>query len=226
MCKKFTLIELLVVIAIIGILMSILLPSLQGSREKAQQALCLSNQKQCGIGFLSFAGQNNGEIMVRDALASRGFWAGRLRKEGYLGEDVRGMRCPSFPPYEGNSILYTFGMNRGTGGGVDAELWVGENNDGKAIMEAMKSVIYSKGDGTTFTGKARYIKTLQIDTPTEVVYLVDSITGERTQQVHSIYDRTVHLRHDGKSNVLYADGSAKATSQKQLFNFGITNGIR
>ena len=47
--KKFTLIELLVVVAIIGILTSILLPSLDTAREKAKSAYCLSNLKQLAI---------------------------------------------------------------------------------------------------------------------------------------------------------------------------------
>lgn len=55
MKSKFTLIELLVVVAIIGILSSILLPSLGKAREKSRQALCISNQKQTGIGLYIFA---------------------------------------------------------------------------------------------------------------------------------------------------------------------------
>ena len=52
--KKFTLIELLVVVAIIGILASMLLPSLGQARKKAKESLSISNLKQIYMGVIMY----------------------------------------------------------------------------------------------------------------------------------------------------------------------------
>ena len=53
--RGFTLIELLVVIGIIAVLLSLLLPALSTSRERARRVQCLSNLRQTHLLFLAYA---------------------------------------------------------------------------------------------------------------------------------------------------------------------------
>jgi prepilin-type N-terminal cleavage/methylation domain-containing protein len=60
--KKFTLIELLVVVAIMGILMSLLLPSVSQARKKVKLSVCLSNMRQVGLSLVIYTSENDGTL--------------------------------------------------------------------------------------------------------------------------------------------------------------------
>jgi type II secretory pathway pseudopilin PulG len=60
--KKFTLLELLIVIGIIAILISLLLPSLDKTKELTRRAVCLSNLQQLYRGQMMYAKDYDGRL--------------------------------------------------------------------------------------------------------------------------------------------------------------------
>jgi len=58
----FTLVELLVVMGVIGILASLLLPSLSAAKESARRTKCMSNLKQFDMGMIMYGDENHDKM--------------------------------------------------------------------------------------------------------------------------------------------------------------------
>jgi prepilin-type N-terminal cleavage/methylation domain-containing protein/prepilin-type processing-associated H-X9-DG protein len=112
--NAFTLVELLVVIGIIGILIGILLPALNKARSAANESVCLSNLRQLGMGFQTYADSNYGFLAQKGPDGSDtgsnliGLPQGKVLAPGL----VTGINDPSLwynavPPLVNNKSYYT-----------------------------------------------------------------------------------------------------------------------
>ena len=110
--SAFTLLEILVVIAIIGVLIAILLPALNASRETAHDLKCRANYRTVLLQFTNFADESGvGRRGTSDSIAPRfmledfqesvyglaEFWGGGESEREQLSITTQPLMCPAGP---------------------------------------------------------------------------------------------------------------------------------
>jgi len=134
-CAGFTLIELLVVIAILALLIAILVPSLQSSRQHAKAVLCGSNIKQLVRGLAMYETENETFPYAFDDTLLRpppggypgyleydrtGWWWFNFIEGFYKKSDSKRtvVKCPSKqlrnPKLKNNILCGNYGVNQST----------------------------------------------------------------------------------------------------------------
>lgn len=195
--KTFTLIELLVVVAIIGILISLLLPSLSRAREEAKNVICKSNLKQIGVAVYLYAESNDDLMPTSNIGNSANFSPGmvyytapyldiELNHNDYLETNVQGTVFDE-PFLEGEDE-----------GGIDFPVAAGYGWNWRYM--GYKQTLH----GSNYTPK----KLAGISEPDTRMLAGD--TSDTTNLWGHLYFRhqNVGTRHRGNINAVHGDGSS------------------
>lgn len=216
--KKFTLIELLVVVAIIGILASILMPSLAKAREKAKIAVEINNRKQVITATTIYADDNSGYLPSRDSTpylhclrwGSGGLNINEVLMEQYIGtgdklreelffcdSTLNNIRNPDYGEYtndhttqNANYGTINYFNKPGAGSGLDSDFDISNISFGRPEDAVWSCMTLDKGAG-------KYMG-------------------------HNAPDTA--KKFDGASTA-YMDGGAKWVSNKACRKFWVGNGL-
>lgn len=233
----FTLIELLVVIAIIAILAGMLLPALAKAREKGKATSCVNSQRQMAIAQRVYADDHEGRycftFQVRGNNVDRKAWFNFLQP---YQQTTNLLLCPSqtrkfkelyniYPSDQRDKALSNYAMNFRLGGCDWPGIW--DVKDWPPLKDAVvrnpSGTVHLTDSGTQPLNTRDPTKCVTEKSPEKAgAWIVHDPANDApcVGCVTSSGDPNwggPQLRHNGRSNVTFADGHIQAMRASQWF---------
>ncbi|MCG3146808.1 MAG: hypothetical protein PCFJNLEI_00242 [Verrucomicrobiae bacterium] len=197
--RAFTLIEVLTVVGIIALVAALLLPAINGAREKGRRVACASHLRQIGTAIALYAADNSRLVpyATTNVLAAAGVFDRSNRSFGllsnYLNQSAAIFRCPS-----------------------DTRKLASPVTNFSAFITITNACSYSHARTMTWgQGFENYIVSIdRVGTSTNGFDLLNPTTG-------AVGATWTNGNHNQAGNILFGDGRVMTHPQLPV---GITNG--
>ncbi len=191
--RNFTLMELLVVIAIIAILAAMLLPAMNRARSTAKRISCVNHMRQLHTAFLNYADTNNDYIFPN--LYGRKYWGHHLYLSGVFDSlgcknlyGFQSFTCPAQTEPLANRRWPLLDNASSYHFGVNAHF-------SRTFSDTSQQTFYKLG---------------KLKNSSSIFWMADT----RGQYKIALDFMVFYLRHQGYSNLLFADGHV---NQQKIF---------
>lgn len=217
--RAFTLLETLVAVSLVLALILLVMPVFDKMWKASLNTQCVAHLKMTGTAVLTHAAENNGRsvtALYRPASddnpnpdpnlpnhAANRVWSQSLQAGGYLGGKPDELVCPAFPPFRYR--------------GVRAD---GSADKAPAMHTyALRRFSNSSSEGTSESDPAFHIG--RVEQPSRYALLMDSYSIDEKAQHYFVrwpsHSRIkIHLRHNGRANIFFADGSVRSLNVEEM----------
>ena len=215
--KRFTLIELLVVLAIIGILLTLLLPSITKARQEAESVVCKSNTKQISIGIFIWSKEYNGKIPSAYSEYEGGYDFWHIVMLKILDAPYQLMNCPTGWNEQENVVLRKISQQAGRSD-------YGWNWSGYNTTTSLFGLGNDPRSNLTFTHRGGSAYMAKIQDPAHMITFGDrgknwdvrSSIGNTNFAVQDVMPM-IHKNSSG-GNIFFLDGSIKFMTAAKLYS--------
>lgn len=213
----FTLTELMVVIIIIAVLSAIVFSVSKSAKKAGESATCLNRLRQVGTILSSRAVENNN----RHQVFAGGSGSFEYRPYIILRDELDLPANPSSAHYETLKNIMFCPSGPGAHSEPTNPHWTcfgvhiadSEVAGSKWIMESVK-------DGAGRSGNLSVLRPSSVRSPSRCLLVADSCTSDGSEIFRIKGGDRIGMRHNGKANAVFLDGSARSLGKSELGELG------